>query len=191
MKKFATVSAFLTISVTVIAGLVGPGVAVAATTATTTTNGNIAVSVDHWPPSAGQQVTVTGTATWNNIANKTEYRCSQWSVTFDGMTASGDASSATTTSKSTTFSHVFTAPADAATRSNRAQAVCTVQNQLAYGLIDIDPILVAEMSTTPAGSGGGSLANTGGPSVWYLVVGLALLTTGGGILIQRRRGQLA
>lgn len=172
MKKFVAMLAAMFVAMLGLTGLASSAVAAS------NTNGNLTIQATPWPPEANKIVRLTGVVKWNNISGKTQYTCKVWTLTFDGEQITGGEADSTTTSTETTFSHDFTAPANAAARSNTARATCTVSNKLGYGLIDIDPLLTSEVTPTAGPASGGALPSTGGPSMWYLIFGLALVPPG-------------
>jgi LPXTG-motif cell wall-anchored protein len=142
--------------------------------------------------------TFTGTATSNKD-------CTSWSVTYDGGTSSTNPATGSGTSISFSFTtnpvsdvenHTVTATCtydDGTGTSDRSTALVPISRSAD---ITVDPAGDVSPPTGPVGPGpdnGGtgttSLPNTGGPDLWVLAAGLALLLGGAGAVFRARRAR--
>lgn len=174
MKKFWTPRAFAALIVAIAFVSLGASSASA--------DGVLAISANPWPPVAGQDVSITGTAQFT-AANE---QCVGWTLTFDGQTFSGDASSVQRSGNTETFSHTWRVPAG--NGGHTASATCTQGHSLGYGQIVLDPVLDSQVLHS-GGSSHGLLPNTGGPDFWWLVAAIAFLIAGGVVAGTSRRRQ--
>lgn len=190
MKSFVPTKLIVALGAALLLVGVTAPVALAAPNPATSTNGQISVSADPWPPVAGQNVVLTGTVKFDNP----NMICRAWSLDLDGKTITGDASSTTHSGNTVTFTHAYPVPASTpASQGHVANATCTAHDTVGYSGQELDPTLstaghslTADRTINGVGSGN-NLPSTGGPSQWWLIAGLAALVTGAAAIVAGRR----
>lgn len=158
----------------------------ASSTSNDNPNGSITVTGDPWPPLQGQSEVLTGTVVFPNDSGI----CTGWTLTFDGVVASGTDADTTESGNTVTFTHVFAGPSSSSGK-HVANATCTAEIQVGYNAF-IDPTLTTEHHPLVAdvgGAGHGGLPNTGGPSYWWLIAAILSLLAGGTAVATSRKKQ--
>lgn len=136
---------------------------------------------------------LVGGGTFEFTAQSGGVVCDTFTVTYRGETRTGSG---------TTFSGSFTTPPVTKITDTTVSATCqyvsvgatggavasasAVVTLLPVGA-DLAPAAVDTGSNTPSGALSGILPNTGGSSLWILVVGGALVLIGGGTFVVARR----
>lgn len=127
--------------------------------------------------------TVVSGGTFNAVATA-DVQCDTMTVTWNGQTA---------TAPGSTVSHVFTAPVVQVATVITAHATCTYTDQTGtagHALAVTQKTLTADANVTvlpQAAAATGKLPNTGGPSIGWLLAGIAALLAGAGAMYAGRR----
>lgn len=130
---------------------------------------------------------LVGGGTFEFTAQSGGVACDTFTVTYRGETRTGSG---------TTFSGSFTTPRVTTITDTTVSATCRYSGSVASASAvvtllpvgaDLAPAAVDTGSNTPSGALSGILPNTGGSSLWILVVGGALVLIGGGTFVVARR----